>query len=617
MDGGENRRDASFEALEARLVLSAPTITPLPPTVTTTRVLLPVQYHSDSPIDLSTIGDGDIGATGPDGFAQLARLFTAPVVLSNGDVVAVYALTAPGGQWNWPNANGTYNVGVAGDAVRNTAGEGIAPGGAGSYWLWFNTDHVTMTDQHIYLGSGLPPQGTVGQDAWVFSFHVAGPIPRYASGAALVVHITGPNGFDAAGYATDGILFHYGEPPMSTEYSATINAPGGAWDFGDSGVYTVQIGTPTSQFLTPPTIDELIMTQTYTQIFAAPRAQLVASNIRVHDWLLTMRYDAAPGASINISSVSNSDISVMVPGQGELLGALSGRAVQNLDGSVTAVYRVTSTSPGGWSQHNNSAALIHTRFNQVLDSAGRPVGAGQVAMQELLFDAPSVTGLRTISANVAAWDVEVSFNNVGGLIQTSSLSGQNLLVYNSLDTFALPAPMRIQLLSFANSADNVLTARYRISAQQGALPDATYHILLNGTTVLLGSPTDYLPISTLANVNMHFAAPAVLGVHTLSRTSGAWDIELDLSNPASLINTSSVGTQNLIITPPSGRSVRLVMISFANGADHVLRVRYRILPMTAGASVPLGMYSFALRADSVMAAGMGGLPGQFIASLTI
>ena len=165
-----------------------------------------------------------------------------------------------------------YNVGVAGDAVRNTTGEGIAAGGAGSYWLWFQTDHVTMTDQHIYLGPGLPTQGgTVAEDAWMFSFHVAGPIPQYASGAALVVHITGPNGFDASGYATDGILFHFGEPPMSTEYAATINAPGGTWDFSDSGVYTVQIGTPTSQVGTP-TINELVMTQTYTQTFAAPRA---------------------------------------------------------------------------------------------------------------------------------------------------------------------------------------------------------------------------------------------------------------------------------------------------------------------------------------------------------
>ena len=324
-----------------------------------------------------------------------------------------------------------------------------------------------------------------------------------------------------------------------------------------------------------------------------------------------MRYDAAPGASINISSISNSDISVMVPGQGELPGVLSQSAVRNSDGSVTAVYRVTSASPGGWSQRNNSAALIHMGFNQVLDSAGHPVGAGTVAQAELYPMRPLVTGLRTISANVAAWDVEVSFNNVGSLIQVSSLSGQNLLVYNSLDTFAQQAPVHVQLLSFANTTDNTLTARYRISALHGSLPDATYNILLNGTTVLLGSATDYLPISTLATVNMHFAPPAVLGVHTLGHTSSAWDIELDLNNPASLINTSSLGTQDLIITPPSGRSVRLVMISFANGSDQVMRVHYRILPMTAGASVPLGMYSFALRTDSVTAAGIGGLPGQF------
>ena len=68
-----NGRSALFFSRLKRLALSAPTITPLPPTVTTTQVLLPVQYHSTCRSTCPTIGDG-VRATGPDGFAQLARL---------------------------------------------------------------------------------------------------------------------------------------------------------------------------------------------------------------------------------------------------------------------------------------------------------------------------------------------------------------------------------------------------------------------------------------------------------------------------------------------------------------------------------------------------------------
>src|SRR5436190_1882070 len=102
--------NAWFERLEERGLLTAPTLTPLAPIATVTQLVLPIQYHSDSPIDLTTIGNGDIGVSGPAGFSQLAHLLGAPTVLSNGDVLARYAVSAPGGQWSWPSANGTYTV---------------------------------------------------------------------------------------------------------------------------------------------------------------------------------------------------------------------------------------------------------------------------------------------------------------------------------------------------------------------------------------------------------------------------------------------------------------------------------------------------------------------------
>jgi hypothetical protein len=612
-------RGIAFEALEARLVLSAPTLTPLAPEASMTRLVLPIQYHSDSPIDLTSIGDGDIGVTGPNGFSQMAQLLAPPAVLSNGDVVARYVVRPPTNQWEWPAANGTYNVGIVAGAVRNTAGEANAAGGAGSWWLWFNTPRITSSGQQVFIGPGLP--GTLAnqaEDEWIFTFQLAYPVPVHGAGA-LEVHVTGPHGLDTTAFAVYPYFLNPRETISSATLQGIVKAPGGTWDFTDSGAYTVQVASVDYDQAGVPHMRDVISTQAYALDFVAPRAELVSTSVGVRDLTATVRYTAAPGATISAASISNSDISLTSAYIGtvnpELLGLLAQAPTTNADGSVTAVYRVMSPSSGGWSFRDNGPYAIHTRFHQVLDSAGRPVGAGTIGQRTLTFDRPSVIGLHTLAAASIAWDVEVSFRNVGALIDTSRLPGIDVYTFDAGFGQYMPTPGSVQLLSFSNSSDNILTVRYRILPPTGGiLRDTNYH-LVYGAARLLGNPYDVID-TQYASLDMHFAGAAVMGLRTLSRTATAWDVELDYSNPRGVISTGSLGTQNLLIAAPGGRMVRLSMLGFATGADQVLRVRYRVLAATNGGTLARGTYGFSLRSGSVFAAGVA-LPGQVITSLTI
>src|SRR5947207_1826190 len=104
---------AAFEALEARLVLSAPTVTPLSVDIQGVVLLVGVVYHSDTPLDVSTIDDQDLTVTGPAG--SLAARLSSTTDRGNGEVEAHYFAEAPNGRWDWPSANGTYVVSIGAD----------------------------------------------------------------------------------------------------------------------------------------------------------------------------------------------------------------------------------------------------------------------------------------------------------------------------------------------------------------------------------------------------------------------------------------------------------------------------------------------------------------------
>jgi hypothetical protein len=433
-----------------------------------------------------------------------------------------------------------------------------------------------------------------------------------------VIRVTGPNGYDHTSLAAEPTPYRT-LPRESTSHLiyGSVPAPGGAWDFGDNGVYVLHVG-----FLAPgssqdqPVMDGVALTQVLTQNLANPRAEVVSSAFGARDWMVAVRYSAASGSTINVGSISDVDVEGVFVGapQRELAATLFGNPGVNSDGSVTAVYRIQSPSPDGWATTYNLPATLWTRPGEVTDSVGRSVGVGPIAAANPSVNRPILLGLglRTVSAVVNAWDLELTLSNGGALAGTLTPGSGNLSVYADINGVYQLAPVNVQFVSSSTTADNALAVRYRIVPRQGFLWNGTYTVQLNPQNTF---NMDWGLWLSQAFV-MQFAGPSVQGLHTVSRSNTTWDVELAFDNPGSLINTSSLSAQNLIVAAPGGRTMRVSLLSFANGSDGVLRARYRIVPVNAGTALAHGMYGFSLRGGSVVAAGVG-LPGRFITDITI
>ncbi|CAN5686133.1 hypothetical protein BH09PLA1_BH09PLA1_14490 [soil metagenome] len=86
-------------------------------------VAIDVAYRDDGAIDISTVDSRDLRVTGANGYVKYARFDSiVSSTNNNGMVVARYKLAAPGGSWT--GKNGTYDVRLRADQVRDDEGNG-------------------------------------------------------------------------------------------------------------------------------------------------------------------------------------------------------------------------------------------------------------------------------------------------------------------------------------------------------------------------------------------------------------------------------------------------------------------------------------------------------------
>jgi hypothetical protein len=91
-----------------------------------------VHYADDRAIDITTVNQGDIRVTGPNGYSQLAALYGLDVNANGPSRDVTYFIAAPGGTWDGADA-GTYVIELVGEQVRDTATNAVAPGVLGSF----------------------------------------------------------------------------------------------------------------------------------------------------------------------------------------------------------------------------------------------------------------------------------------------------------------------------------------------------------------------------------------------------------------------------------------------------------------------------------------------------
>ena len=101
-------------------------------TAVSTTYQFTVTYSDDMAMNAATLDGGDILATGPNGFSQMAALVRLDSSGNGTPRTATYQITAPGGTWTIDD-NGTYTLALQPNQVGDTSGNVIAGSPLGGF----------------------------------------------------------------------------------------------------------------------------------------------------------------------------------------------------------------------------------------------------------------------------------------------------------------------------------------------------------------------------------------------------------------------------------------------------------------------------------------------------
>jgi len=92
-----------------------------------------IKYTDDTAILTSTIGNGDVLVTGPNGYNEVATYYAKTP--SSGDassIVVIYTIPAPGGNWDFSD-NGIYSISIVASQVSDTENAFVPAGLSGTF----------------------------------------------------------------------------------------------------------------------------------------------------------------------------------------------------------------------------------------------------------------------------------------------------------------------------------------------------------------------------------------------------------------------------------------------------------------------------------------------------
>ncbi|HYE63604.1 MAG TPA: hypothetical protein VD997_16555 [Phycisphaerales bacterium] len=482
---------------------------------TATKLVVVMRYFSDSAIDVSTLGDDDLRLTGPWDYSVHGDLVQV-LPQSNGEVLAVYhfAPNSDNGQWDFRVSNGRYDLFLEPGSISEVGGDGVRDGFVRYFGMYFQNPVVTWVNEP-FVSTGTAAAGTtfIELDSLKFTLRYATPYERNNRSNALVLKVKGPDGQELDSYK-DYWTGPYRGFVRSTQDDILFEfvPPGGGWDYTDNGTYTVEV------YLAPvegnPVL-QLITTRQLEVTASAPRARVVSTTVGYDSLVATVRYDGLGG--ISVASLGDNDIGVVLANTYNssfpfnyffyLRGStLVGSPIVESDGSVVATYRIAHVDPftgvrGPWDRTWNLSS-VYVQPGQVTDTQGRVVGTTRLANIVIAPPPPVVNTVGTLSVARNAWVVEVALNNIGGLVQGSSITASSLVV-------AAPngASTRVFVDSVLTALDGTIRVRYRIAPMsvQGALPNGNYTLSLAANSVSMGA-AGYLPAATLGTFsNMVFS----------------------------------------------------------------------------------------------------------------
>jgi hypothetical protein len=420
----------TLEALEARLVMSAPTAVVSSVSTSATEMTIVVKYTASGGVDLTSIGNGDLkinaaakvsGVTPLPAFSELARLTGAPVLAGDGTVTARYAVTARGGAWDWAD-NGVYTIALQANQVRSKLAEWNAAATLKGQSLWFTTPHAEVYSATL---------GNLSQ--WLIGVKYTDDlgVDRSTIGGGDL-KVLGPGGT----VSVARLAYTSGSGTSVTAYYyAKVAQNSASWM--DRGAYTFALqGSQVRDTAGNAAPAYTLGASAYTS--DRPSAVLASSSFSGSAWTVSIRYQGEFG--IDLSSVGNGDIQYS-GAQGVVSASLVSVAVAG-DGSVLARYSMAAPA-GGWDP-TPGAYTLSMKASQVYEKLLRPgqptrlsvlsgyfVNGANMATGPAESAVNATTTQVVLSAKTSAktWEVTVRFTDSNGINSDSVLSGQPLLVY--------------------------------------------------------------------------------------------------------------------------------------------------------------------------------------------
>jgi subtilisin-like proprotein convertase family protein len=188
-----------------------------------------VLYNDNQFVDYHTILAGnDTQVTGP-GFATPALSTLASLTLSGSTWTATYYVTAPGGTWDVSDA-GTYTVALRANEVADVSGNFAAAATLGT----FTVSDPPPTETLVAAPNVTAPGGSIYYYTVNYADNTAVDYTTFSTGNDTLV--SGPGGFSALGTLAN---LTYNAGVWGATYFVT--APGGTWDAGDAGTYTISM----------------------------------------------------------------------------------------------------------------------------------------------------------------------------------------------------------------------------------------------------------------------------------------------------------------------------------------------------------------------------------------
>ena len=350
---------------------AAPTVSiaPVIPKAGETTFAFTATFTDDVAIDPATINLNNFEVDAPNGTGLGFTRVTPDRDEPSRTIVATYATEAPGGPDNigWrPEFDGTWDIILRDNQVRDTAGNGVAR---------------STQSFEVNLGStdSTGPAATISAD----EITSAG-----GTSQTIRVDYTDPAGFDMSSFGTTDItvagpsgaldVTSVALAPGSTQTTRgvlyTVAAPGGTWDAADAGTYTVSLDAgevkDASGNVAAP------VTGTFGVQPVGPDRQGPDGSVQVADVTsagndpITVTVTYTDDVAVDPSSVDSTDLTVSGAG-GDL--DVTGAAVRPGAGGSTTVVDYTVAPPsGGFAAGANGQYTVTVAGGAVRDTAGNP-----------------------------------------------------------------------------------------------------------------------------------------------------------------------------------------------------------------------------------------------------